>query len=149
MRSRYGPFHTDHCDERPPELLLRGIEELNRGEYFEQHETLEILWRAERDEVRYLYQGILLVGVGLYHLKRGNVRGAIAKLGTAVRFLQWFTPICQRVDVTALIADANRARDLIENLGPNHLADFDWSNAPRVHLIERASNYPTENDLPP
>lgn len=135
-RSRYGPFHTDLCEGPAPELLLRGIEQLNRGEFFEQHETLEILWRAEADDVRYLYQGILLVGVGLYHVRRGRFRGAIAKLETAVRLLQWFTPACQRVDVATLIADANRVRDTLTSLGPTRLADFDWSLAPRVHLIE-------------
>src|SRR5437588_9027261 len=113
-RSRYGPFHTDLCHGPAPELLLRGIEQFNRGEFFEQHETLEILWREEADDVRYLYQGILLVGVGLYHVRRDRFRGAIAKLETAVRFLQWFTPSCQRVDVATLIADANRARDTIK-----------------------------------
>src|SRR5579871_3913234 len=130
MVSRYGPFHTDRCGDPPPTALRAGIEQFNRGEYFEQHETLEILWRAERDDVRYLYQGILLVGVGLYHLHRGNLRGAVAKLATGVRFLQWFAPVCQQVDVAALIADANRAHAAILTLGPDRLAEFDWSHAP-------------------
>lgn len=38
--------------EAPPPLLLEGIAQFNRGEYFEQHETLEILWRAEARPVR-------------------------------------------------------------------------------------------------
>jgi uncharacterized protein len=147
-RSRYGPFHADLCGGPAPELMLRGIEQFNRGEFFEQHETLEILWRAEADDVRYLYQGILLVGVGLYHVRRGNLRGAIAKLETAVRFLQWFTPACQRVDVATLIADATRARDTIKTLGPTRLADFDWSNAPQVHLLELRVQQSTEDGLP-
>jgi len=108
------------------------VEQLNRGEYFEQHETLEILWRAERDDVRYLYQGILLVGVGLLHLQRGNYRGAEAKLTTSGRFLRWFRPTCQAVDVDALIADTTRARDAVVALGPDRLAEFDWNLAPRV-----------------
>lgn len=133
--SRYGPFHPTRCGKPPPELLLRGIEQFNRGEYFEQHETLETLWRAERDDVRYLYQGILLVGVGMYHRQRGNYHGAVVKLETSVRFLQWFRPICQGVDVDALIVDANRAREAIVALGPDHLTAFDPSLAPRVRLI--------------
>jgi predicted metal-dependent hydrolase len=134
MVSRYGPFHTNRCDEPAPELLRTGIEQFNRGEYFEQHETIEILWRAEKDDVRYLYQGVLLVGVGLYHLKRGNLRGAVAKLETAARFLRWFRPSCQGVDVDALIADADRVRAAILALGSTRLSDFDWSDAPMVHL---------------
>ena len=130
--SRYGPFHTNRCDEPAPALLRLGIEQLNRGEYFEQHETIEILWRAERDDVRYLYQGILLVGVGLLHLRRGNYHGAEAKLATAVQFLQWFRPVCQGVDVDSLIAGASKARDAIVALGRERLSEFDWDLAPKV-----------------
>jgi predicted metal-dependent hydrolase len=132
--SRYGPFHTDRCGDSPPKLLLDGVEQFNRGEYFEQHETLEILWRAEKDDVRYLYQGILLVGVGMFHVRRGNYHGAEVKLATGVRFLQWFRPVCQSVDVDALIADATRARDAIVSLGPARLAELDPALAPKVRL---------------
>jgi uncharacterized protein len=131
-RSRYGPFHTERCGESPPELLQQGIEQLNRGEYFEQHETLELLWRAETDDVRYLYQGILLVGVGLLHLQRGNFHGAEVKLATGVRLLQWFGSVCQGVDVATLIADATRAREAVLALGPSRLAELDPALFPKV-----------------
>lgn len=130
-----GPFHTERGALPPPDLLRVGVDQLNRGEYFEQHETLEILWRAETDDVRYLYQGILLIGVGMFHLtRRANYRGAIAKLDTGLRLLQWFRPTCQGVDVDALIASASRARAAIVALGPARLAEFDPSLAPRVTL---------------
>ena len=64
------------CSESPPARLRRGIEQFNRGEFYEQHETLEEEWLAERDPVRYLYQGILQIGVGFEHLRRGNPTGA-------------------------------------------------------------------------
>ena len=60
------------CDEPPPAQLLEGIAQFNRGELFEQHETLELLWRAERRDVRHLYQGILQIGVAFHHLRRLN-----------------------------------------------------------------------------
>ncbi|MGH2461114.1 MAG: DUF309 domain-containing protein [Chloroflexota bacterium] len=135
QRSLAGPFHTERGQLPPPPLLRDGIDQLNRGEYFEQHETLEILWRAETDDVRYLYQGILLIGVGLYHLtRRQNYRGAIAKLDTGMRLLEWFRPVCQGVDVDALIESAGRARAALIALGPSRLAEFDPALAPRVIL---------------
>jgi len=135
-KSRYGPFQTNRCDLPPPDSLLRGIEEFNRGEFFEQHETLEMLWRAETDDVRYLYQGILLVGVGMYHLfARANFHGAVVKLETGVRLLEWFRPTCQGVEVDTLIADANRAREAIVALGPARLAEFDPALTPKVRLV--------------
>ena len=86
-KRRTGPYHTARCGEAPPAELLKGIHEFNDGEFFEQHETLELLWRAETDDVRYLYQGILQVGVGFYHLQNGNYHGAVTKLGTGIAML--------------------------------------------------------------
>ena len=40
------------CDEAAPPELLEGIAQCNRGEFFEQHETLELLWRAEARDLR-------------------------------------------------------------------------------------------------
>src|SRR5438874_1803308 len=60
-RKRGGPAATGElepwsCDEAPPELLYVGLEQFNRGEYFEQHETLEELWASEPRLIRRLYQ---------------------------------------------------------------------------------------------
>ena len=58
--------------ENLSQLALDGIEEFNRGEFYECHEYLEEAWMQEPRRVRFLYQGILQVGVGFYHLGRGN-----------------------------------------------------------------------------
>src|SRR3712207_7238877 len=63
-----------------PDLALRGIEEFNRGEFYECHEYLEEAWMQEPRRVRFLYQGILQVGVGFYHQQNGNWRGATGLL---------------------------------------------------------------------
>src|SRR5213593_1442726 len=122
------------CDEAPPPLLLKGIEQFNRGEYFEQHETLELLWRAERRDVRRLYQGILQIGVAFLHLRRLNHHGAVYMLTRGPRYLAPFAPECQRVDVAALLGDAAAALQEVERLGPGRLDEFDWRLAPRVRI---------------
>ena len=122
------------CHEVPPPLLLEGIAQFNRGEYFEQHETLELLWRAERRDVRRLYQGILQIGVAFHHLRRLNHHGTVYMLTRGAGYLAPFAPRCQRVDVDALIGDAARALGEIERLGPSRLADFDWQLAPKGRL---------------
>jgi predicted metal-dependent hydrolase len=124
------------CDEPPPPQLVEGIEQFNRGEYFEQHETIELLWRAERRDIRYLYQGILQVGVALYQLRRLNHHGTVYLFTRGPRYLAPFAPRCQRVDVQRLIDDARAALHEVERLGPGRLAEFDWSLAPKVHLVE-------------
>jgi uncharacterized protein len=122
------------CADPPPPLLVEGIAQFNRGEYFEQHETLERLWRAEPRSVRALYQGILQIGVALHHLRRGNHHGTVSMLTRGARHLAPFAPRCQGVDVETLLRDAAAVLAAIEHLGPGRLADFDWRLAPIVRL---------------
>ena len=123
------------CDDPAPPLLLAGIAEFNRGEFFEQHETLERLWRAEPRDIRYLYQGILQIGVALHHLRRLNHHGTVYMLTRGPGYLARFAPRCQSVDVQRLLADAATALREVERLGPARLAEFDWRQAPKVHLV--------------
>ncbi len=126
----------------PRELLEAGqgphlqpqIAEFNTGEFFEQHETLELLWRATDDDVRYLYQGILLVGVGFYHLGRGNYHGARSKLSAGIEMLRWFGPTCQTVDVADLIGKAERCLAHLLVLGAGRCGEFDRSIIPRIRM---------------
>src|ERR1700745_2044763 len=122
------------CDELPPPALLEAVAQFNRGECCEQHETLELLWRAERRDIRFLYQGILQIGVAFHHLRRLNHHGTVYMLTRGSGYLAPFAPRCQRVDVGALLADAAAALIEVERLGPGGLADFDWRLAPIVRL---------------
>jgi predicted metal-dependent hydrolase len=124
------------CDEPPPPLLLEGIAQFNRGEFFKQHETLEDLWRSEPRDVRRLYQGILQVGVALYQIRRTNHHGAVYMLTRGAAYLRPFTPRCQTVDVEDLLTQAARILNAVERLGPNALEHFDWTLAARVRLVE-------------
>ena len=123
------------CDEPPPPLLLEGIAQFNRGEFFEQHETLELLWRAERRDIRHLYQGILQIGVAFHHLRRLNHHGTVYMLTRGPRYLAPFAPHCQQVDVQALLDDAAVVLREIERLGPGRLQEFDWGLVPKVRLV--------------
>jgi predicted metal-dependent hydrolase len=124
----------EECKEPPPPDLLEGIAQFNRGEYFEQHETLERLWIAERRDVRRLYQGILQVGVAFHHLRKLNHHGTVYMLTRGPRYLAPFAPSCQCVDVAALIADAGAALAEVERLGKERLSEFDWRLVPKVQL---------------
>ena len=135
-KRRQGPYSAARCGQPPPPELLEGIHQFNAGEFFDQHETLETLWRATEDDVRYLYQGILLVGVGFYHLGRGNHHGAQAKLAAGIEMLGWFAPTCQKVDVADLIARAEHCLASVRELGPERLGEFDGSIIPQVRLLD-------------
>jgi predicted metal-dependent hydrolase len=126
--------HRERCAEAPSPLLVRGIEEFNQREFFECHETLEVAWRLERHPIRYLYQGILQVGVGYYHLGRGNFHGAITKLRTGCDLLEFFRPRCQGVEVEALVAAARRSREQLHTLGRERIGEFDPGLLPTIAL---------------
>jgi uncharacterized protein len=84
--------------------------------------------------VRGLYHGILQIGVGFHHWRRGNFHGASVLLEEGIGRLRPFVPRCQTVDVAALIADASAARERLLALGPARMSDFDLTNAPRVRF---------------
>jgi predicted metal-dependent hydrolase len=132
----------DACAEPPPGLLLEGIGLFNRGEFYEQHELLETLWRAEPRPVRRLYQGILQIGVAFHHLRRCNHHGAVHMLTRGQMYLRPFAPSCQGVDVERLLSDAARALAEVERLGPARLDAFDWSLVPKVLLVGNARPSP-------
>jgi hypothetical protein len=113
------------CSESPPPGLLRGIEEFNRRQFFECHETIEAVWMAETRAIRLLYQGILQVGVALYHVEGDNWRGAMKVLSRATPKLAHFTPTCMRVDVSQLLADTRCVHQHLAQLGPERIDEFD------------------------
>lgn len=123
------------CDESPPPELRAGVEQFNNGEFFEQHETIELLWRATRTPDRGLYHGILQVGVGFHHWRQGNFHGATTLLDEGIERLRPFAPSCQGVDVAKLIADSTAARERLATLGAEHMNDLDAAAiAPRIRL---------------
>jgi uncharacterized protein len=125
------------CAEPAPQELRKAIHEFNAGEFFEQHETLELLWRATPGELRHLYEGILQIGVGMHHLLRNrNFHGAAVKLDHGIRLLEAFPDSCHGVDVARLRRDAAAARAYLLELGAGGLDRFEAEWVPRVHLVD-------------
>src|SRR5215216_612394 len=123
------------CGADAPPELRKAIHEFNAGEFFEQHETLELLWRATPDEIRHLYEGILQIGVGMHHLLANrNFSGSAVKLDHGIRLLEAFPAVCHGVDVARLRRDAEAARERLVELGPERMHEFEEQRVPRVHF---------------
>ncbi len=118
-----------------PELALKGIEEFNRGEFYECHEYLEEAWMQEPRRVRFLYQGILQVGVGFFHLQNGNWRGATGLLRNGTARLKEFEPVTLGVDVARLVRECERCLKELEKLGRERVGEFDQTKVPKVQFI--------------
>lgn len=70
----------------------KGIDEFNRREFYECHETLEKVWQEYLDPDRELIQGIIQVSVGYYHLLRANRNGALKLLSRGLARVRKFLP---------------------------------------------------------
>ncbi len=115
------------CQGSPPPLVRKGLHEFNSHRYFEAHEILEEAWNKETGPVRELYRAILQVGIAYYQIERRNYWGAHKMF---LRMRQWFAPLpdyCQGIDVARLRADVLAAREHLEALGPERIAEFDHS----------------------
>ena len=122
------------CLEAPPDGLLRGVAEFNRGEFYDCHDTLEGLWMAETRPVRSLYQGILQIGVAFYHLRAGRYRSVAYLLERGSVYLQPLAPVCMGIDLDSLLADASVCLQQVQTLGPERLDEFDWTLIPQIRI---------------
>jgi uncharacterized protein len=123
---------SERCNDPAPFGLKQGIEMYNGGQYYECHEVLEDAWRAESNDVRYLYQGILQIGVAFHHLGNDNWRGAVGLLAGGIEKVSRFEPKCMGIDTAALSADARNCLDRLHEIGRDNLDQFDWSTVPVI-----------------
>ena len=118
-----------------PALVLKGIEEFNRREFFECHEYLEKAWMEESGQIRFLYQGILQVGVGFYHQQNANWRGATGLLRNGTVRLRDFEPVTLGIDVAKLVRECERCLQELEELGGERVREFDQTKVPKVEWV--------------
>ncbi len=122
------------CPDHPTRQMIHGFEQFNRGLYWQQHETLELIWRAEADKrLKNFYKGVLQVGVGFHHLTRRNYRGVVKVLTRGINYLKPYAPRCFGVDVERLIDEASLVLQAVETLGPERIDEIRLANLPQVH----------------
>ncbi len=124
------------CRDRATPEMVRAFQQFNRGEYWHQHETLEIIWRAEADEsIRNFYKGILQVGVGFHHITRRNYRGVVKVLTRGINYLRPYAPYCMGVDVATLIEEASSVLEQVHALGPDRIDEINVAALPGVRYV--------------
>ena len=85
--------------------------------------------------MRGLYHGILQIGVGFHHWRKGNFHGASTLLYEGIERLRPFAPRCQGVEVDALINDATAARERLIQLGAEGMSRADIATvAPQIRF---------------
>ncbi len=87
----------EHYDD-----FLRGIDEFNRREFFECHDTWEHIWQETTGADKLFLQGIIHAAVGLYHFTNGRWKGAKSQLQKCTTKLAGYHPTYRGVDVAHL-----------------------------------------------
>lgn len=113
------------CHEELSHYALRGLEQFNRGEYFEAHDSLELAWMEDPSPGRDLYRAVLQVAVAYFQITRGNYNGA-AKM--FLRMRKWLGPLpgtCRGINIELLRQDVDIAHTELLELGAQGIERFD------------------------
>jgi uncharacterized protein len=97
------PRIPDVLDLAPAEFLSYAQDLLDRGQPFHAHEVLEAAWKSGPGHERSMWQGLAQLAVGITHVQRGNIEGAMALLRRGSDHLgELDGPAPYRVDVDGL-----------------------------------------------
>ena len=114
------------------EALAQAVRAFNSWRFYDCHETLEDVWRAESSDLVDFYQGIIKVAAGFHHLLRGNHKGTVNLLGHALTLLEPYRPSRLGVNVQRLIDEAGACYQRLRELGPKRLSEFDRATLPQI-----------------
>jgi len=114
-------------------LLDQGINFFNSGRYFEAHEAWEDLWREERGQLRFLYQGLVQAAVALHHLSQSNATGARSQIVKSLHKLDQYPPAAAGIDLDRLRQDL---RQILANM------EVERSVPPQTVRIHRLQSNP-------
>lgn len=75
----------------PTDNFARGIEQFNRREFFESHESWEEAWLRAPEPDKTFLQGIIQVAAAFHHYTRGNRQGAESLMRLGLSKLESFS----------------------------------------------------------
>ncbi len=115
-----------------PSSFFDGVRQLNEQDLYRYHDTLEALWFEAMEPEKSLYQGILQIAVGCYHLGNGNLRGATILVGEGLRRLRTSEEeVYAGFDIVDFIEKGDRLLSQLQHLDPNDVETFATDMADR------------------
>jgi uncharacterized protein len=109
------PRIPDDLELSPLETLAYAQDLLDGDLAFNAHEVLEAAWKNCPDDERMLWQGLTQLAVGITHVQRGNVKGAIRLLRRASnRLAHNDRPAPYAIDAAGLVDYADALIDDLE-----------------------------------
>jgi uncharacterized protein len=110
------PRIPDDLELSPAETLAYAQDLLDRGLAFNAHEVLEAAWKNGPVDEKTLWQALAQLAVGITHVQRGNVTGAVTVLRRASAGLALDDKAPYAIDVAGLV---DYADVLIDDLAAN------------------------------
>ncbi len=95
--------------------VAEGMDQWNRGLFFECHDTLEDVWTGVRGPSRDFFQGLIQVAVGFYHLGNDNRGGAATMLRRGLGRLAKYPDTYGGVDLLRLRREVQEWLDRVES----------------------------------
>jgi hypothetical protein len=122
-----------------PKIAQQGVQLFNRGEYYAAHDAFEYAWRAERGQVRRLYQGLLQVGVACHHYQRGNIPGAVKVMARGLANLGCLPAVCQGIDLVDFRLQAEEFNTHVLDYGTEQTPSA--AKYPIIHMKDEGANH--------
>lgn len=114
--------------------LQRGIDEFNRGRFFECHDTLEDLWHETRGIDRLFLQGLIQVSVGFYHILNRNFKGATSQFTRGLNKLQKYRPLYRGVELERFMSQVVTWLALAERGMAGEMVEMDETKIPKLQF---------------
>ena len=99
-------------------LYARGIAFFNSAEFYDAHEVLEDVWRAEQGPNKLFLQGLIQVAVALHHHSTGNIVGCRSLLKRASRNLSSYPENCLNLNLTSFRASISAWQTALDQNTP-------------------------------
>ena len=110
------------------ELFKRGLDEYDKGDYFEAHEAWEDLWSDYNFPDRKFVQGLIQLSVSFVHLGNGNLTGAKNLLKKCQQKFDDYNGIHRKINLSDLKSSIEAVEIVYSEL--NDCRDFDWDLVP-------------------
>ena len=112
------------------ELFKRGLDEYDKGDYFEAHEAWEDLWSDYNFPDRKFVQGLIQLSVSFVHLGNGNLTGAKNLLKKCQQKFDDYSGIHRGINLEDLKSSIEVVEIVYSEL--NDSRDFDWDLVPAL-----------------
>ena len=116
--------------DKMSELFKRGLDEYDKGDYFEAHEAWEDLWSDYNFPDRKFVQGLIQLSVSFVHLGNGNLTGAKNLLKKCQQKFDDYNGIHRKINLSDLKSSIEAVEIVYSEL--NDCRDFDWDLVPAL-----------------